>query len=46
MSKRILDLHEKVRTTRSDEIEFEFRDNLEDLRLLVAKEYSSIIMGR
>lgn len=46
MSRRILELQEKVRTPKCDDTELEFRDNLEDLRLLVAKEYSCIIMGR
>lgn len=45
MSKRSLELEAKIRTHRSDEIERIFQMNLEDLRLLVAKEYCNLIMG-
>ncbi|XP_021204750.1 uncharacterized protein LOC101741872 [Bombyx mori] len=45
MSKRSLELEAKIRTHRSDEIERIFQINLEDLRLLVAKEYCNLIMG-
>ncbi|XP_026747132.1 uncharacterized protein LOC113508354 [Trichoplusia ni] len=45
MSLRTLELLGKIRTPKSDETEFEFLENLQDLRLLVAKEYSNVIMG-
>ncbi|CAK1551795.1 unnamed protein product [Leptosia nina] len=45
MSNRTLELEMKVRTENSDKIELKFREDLEDLRLLVAKEYCIIILG-
>ncbi|KAL0839564.1 hypothetical protein ABMA28_016257 [Loxostege sticticalis] len=45
MAQRMLELESKVRTARSFKMELEMRDNLEDLRLLVAKEYCTIILG-
>ncbi|XP_028167774.1 protein phosphatase 1 regulatory subunit 36-like isoform X1 [Ostrinia furnacalis] len=45
MAKRVLELETKVRTNKSYEVELELRDNLEDLRLLVAKEYCTMVLG-
>ncbi|CAH2063270.1 unnamed protein product, partial [Iphiclides podalirius] len=45
MARRILELDTKVRTPQCRVLESEFRDNLSDLRLLVAKEYSTMIIG-
>ncbi|XP_037297309.1 uncharacterized protein LOC115449798 [Manduca sexta] len=45
MAKRCCENGIKIRTAASQKIEIDFRENLEDLRLLVAKEYCSIIMG-
>ncbi|XP_068628073.1 protein phosphatase 1 regulatory subunit 36-like [Battus philenor] len=45
MADRILDLHYKIKTKRSYEIEAVYQENLQDLRLLLAKEYCSFIQG-
>ncbi|XP_068628072.1 protein phosphatase 1 regulatory subunit 36-like [Battus philenor] len=45
MAKRILELETKVSTPQCRLVENEFRDNLSDLRLLVAKEYSTMLIG-
>lgn len=45
MANRILELDTKVRTPQCEIVENEFRDNLSDLRLLVAKEYSTMLIG-
>ncbi|CAF4936853.1 unnamed protein product [Pieris macdunnoughi] len=45
MSHRTLELETKIRTENSDKIEMKYREDLEDLRLLVAKEYCIIILG-
>lgn len=45
MANRIIELDTKVRTPQGDIVESEFRDNLSDLRLLVAKEYSTMLIG-
>ncbi|CAK1578357.1 unnamed protein product [Parnassius mnemosyne] len=45
MGKRILEHDVKIRTPQSEILENEFRDNLSDLRLLVAKEYSTMLIG-
>lgn len=45
MARRILELDTKVRTPQCMVVENEFRDNLSDLRIMVAKEYSTMIMG-
>ncbi|XP_053600345.1 protein phosphatase 1 regulatory subunit 36-like isoform X3 [Plodia interpunctella] len=45
MTRRILELDTKVRTPVCELVENEFRDNLGDLRLLVAKEYSTMLIG-
>ncbi|XP_047522940.1 uncharacterized protein LOC125061507 [Pieris napi] len=45
MSHRTLELETKIRTENSDKIEMKYRKDLEDLRLLVAKEYCIIILG-
>ncbi|XP_053600347.1 uncharacterized protein LOC128669493 isoform X5 [Plodia interpunctella] len=44
MTRRILELDTKVRTPVCELVENEFRDNLGDLRLLVAKEYSTMLI--
>lgn len=41
----MVDLEIKVRTPKTFEVESELRDNLEDLRLLVAKEYVTMVLG-
>lgn len=46
MNKRIAELSEKVRTEECQLIEAEYRENLEDLRLIAAKEYSNALMGK
>lgn len=45
MAARMLELETKIRTNRSAQVEFELRENVEDLRLLVAKEYITMIIG-
>ncbi|XP_035431791.1 uncharacterized protein LOC118263737 isoform X3 [Spodoptera frugiperda] len=45
MNNRTIELMTKIRTERSVEVEMHYMDNLEDLRLLVAKEYSNLING-
>ncbi|XP_059060181.1 uncharacterized protein LOC131853333 isoform X2 [Achroia grisella] len=45
MNKRILDLENKIRTKNSIKTESVFRDNLQDLRLLITKEYCNILLG-
>ncbi|KAJ0179334.1 hypothetical protein K1T71_005046 [Dendrolimus kikuchii] len=45
MAHRILELETKVRTPECEILEREYRDNLADLRLLVAKEYSTMLIG-
>ncbi|XP_050342113.1 protein phosphatase 1 regulatory subunit 36-like [Nymphalis io] len=45
MVNRIIELDTKVRTPQCETVENEFRDNLSDLRLLVAKEYSTMLIG-
>ncbi|KAL4708798.1 hypothetical protein ACJJTC_011762 [Scirpophaga incertulas] len=45
MSKRLIDEITKLRTPNSLEVEQMYRDNLEELRLLVAKEYCTILIG-
>ncbi|CAH2269260.1 jg19217 [Pararge aegeria aegeria] len=45
MANRIIELETKVRTPQGDIVESEFRNNLSDLRLLVAKEYSTMLIG-
>ncbi|XP_045763420.1 protein phosphatase 1 regulatory subunit 36-like [Maniola jurtina] len=45
MANRIIELETKVRTPQGDVVESEFRDNLSDLRLLVAKEYCTMLIG-
>ncbi|CAF4936864.1 unnamed protein product [Pieris macdunnoughi] len=45
MANRIIELETKVRTPQCEILESEFRDNLSDLRLLVAKEYSAMLIG-
>nr|XP_034825779.1 uncharacterized protein LOC117983358 isoform X3 [Maniola hyperantus] len=44
MANRIIELETKVRTPQGDVVESEFRNNLSDLRLLVAKEYSTMLI--
>lgn len=46
MGFRMLELETKVRTPQSEEVERVFRENLSDLRTLVAKEYCTMIIGR
>ncbi|XP_021184567.3 uncharacterized protein LOC110372286 isoform X1 [Helicoverpa armigera] len=45
MATRTSELETKIRTPKSDEVELRYLENLEDLRLLVAKEYSNMIQG-
>ncbi|PZC82030.1 uncharacterized protein LOC110372350 [Helicoverpa armigera] len=45
MATRMLELTTKVRTPDCEKIENEFRDNLADLRVLVAKEYCIMLIG-
>ncbi|XP_060800723.1 uncharacterized protein LOC106131069 [Amyelois transitella] len=45
MARRMLEQETKVRTPDSDEIERVYKENLEDLRLLIAKEYSTYVTG-
>ncbi|KAL0839563.1 hypothetical protein ABMA28_016256 [Loxostege sticticalis] len=45
MANRIIELETKVRTPDCEILENQFRDNLADLRLLVAKEYSTMLIG-
>ncbi|XP_053600407.1 uncharacterized protein LOC128669530 isoform X2 [Plodia interpunctella] len=45
MSKRMLELEVKVRTPYGDIIEKEYKENLDDLRLLITKEYSAFAIG-
>lgn len=45
MMHRTLELELKVRTPESDKLEEEYQDNLADLRVLVAKEYCTILVG-
>ncbi|XP_013134589.1 PREDICTED: uncharacterized protein LOC106100312 [Papilio polytes] len=45
MARRMLELEAKVRTPYCDMLENEFRDNLSDLRVLVGKEYSTMLIG-
>lgn len=46
MANRIIELESKVRTPDCDILENEYRDNLADLRLLVAKEYCTMLIGK
>lgn len=45
MSQRMKELQTKIRSPHSGIIESEYRDNLDDLRLLVAKEYCTLLLG-
>lgn len=45
MAFRMLELESKVRTPQSEQVERVFRENLCDLRTLVAKEYCTMIIG-
>lgn len=45
MANRIIELETKVRTPDCEILENEYRDNLADLRLLVAKEYCTMLIG-
>ncbi|XP_053600343.1 protein phosphatase 1 regulatory subunit 36-like isoform X1 [Plodia interpunctella] len=45
MTRRIMELETKVRTPVCELLENEYRDNLGDLRLLVSKEYSTMLIG-
>ncbi|KAI8440217.1 hypothetical protein MSG28_001597 [Choristoneura fumiferana] len=45
MANRILEQETKVRTPFCDILETEFRTNLNDLRVLVAKEYCTMLIG-
>ncbi|XP_059060151.1 uncharacterized protein LOC131853309 [Achroia grisella] len=45
MGLRIMELEMKVRTPDCEILEKEYRDNLSDLRLLVAKEYTTMLIG-
>ncbi|CAG9791971.1 unnamed protein product [Diatraea saccharalis] len=45
MANRIMELEKKIRTPDCEILEHEYRDNLADLRLLVAKEYSVMLIG-
>lgn len=41
----MLELEVKVRTPYGDIIEKEYKENLDDLRLLITKEYSAFAIG-
>ncbi|XP_026747133.1 protein phosphatase 1 regulatory subunit 36-like [Trichoplusia ni] len=45
MTARIMELESKIRTPDCEIVEREFRENLADLRLLVAKEYCVMLIG-
>ncbi|KPJ16920.1 Uncharacterized protein C14orf50 [Papilio machaon] len=45
MADRILDLQNKIRTRLGKKIEERYEENLRDVRLLLAKEYCSMILG-
>lgn len=45
MDRRTLELDSKIYTQKGLIIETKYRENLEDLRILVAKEYSTLILG-
>ncbi|VVC90233.1 unnamed protein product [Leptidea sinapis] len=45
MNHRTLELERKIRTENGVQVELKYREDLEDLRLLVAKEYCIIILG-
>ncbi|CAH0397452.1 unnamed protein product [Chilo suppressalis] len=45
MNNRLIEAESKVRTGVSLSVEISYRNNLEDLRLLVAKEYCNFILG-
>ena len=45
MAERMWELKNKIRTPLSDRLENVFRDNLNDLRVLVAKEYCIMLIG-
>ncbi|KAF9412887.1 hypothetical protein HW555_008733 [Spodoptera exigua] len=45
MTTRILDQATKIRTKRCEVLENQYRENLSDLRLLVAKEYCIMLIG-
>ncbi|XP_052738073.1 protein phosphatase 1 regulatory subunit 36-like [Bicyclus anynana] len=45
MANRIIELDTKIRTPHGEVVESEFRNNLSDVRLLVAKEYSTMLIG-
>lgn len=46
MAMRVLELETKVRTPLCDDLENQFRINLCDLRVLVAKEYCTMLLGK
>lgn len=45
MANRIIELETKARTPVCEILENEYRDNLADLRVLVAKEYCTMLIG-
>lgn len=45
MARRMLETDTKIRTPKSERVELILKDNVEDLRLLVAKEYVSMTIG-
>ncbi|XP_013134588.1 PREDICTED: uncharacterized protein LOC106100311 [Papilio polytes] len=45
MADRILDLQSKIKTTFGKKIEERYEENLRDVRLLLAKEYCSMLLG-
>lgn len=46
MTARMVELQTRVRTPDCELIENDFRDNLADLRVLVAKEYCIMLIGK
>lgn len=46
MADRILDLQSKIKTTFGKKIEERYEENLRDVRLLLAKEYCSMLLGK
>ncbi|XP_041972940.1 protein phosphatase 1 regulatory subunit 36-like [Aricia agestis] len=45
MANRIIACETKIRTPQCEILERDFRENLSDLRILVAKEYSTVLVG-
>lgn len=46
MTNRTIELETKLRTENSAEIEAKYGDDMEDLRLLIAKDYYMMLLGK